>query len=163
VFTLFGSPRNGEQRYQNTWATYAAQDNSTELLEGAFGTPVPIGVLDIPTHYPNKRSTEIALASNPEDFGNGVIVAEFDVSASGAVKNINIIEAAPGSTLERQLKRELVYGRYRPAMKNGEAVKVSGVTYRHEFKYQYAAVKEEFEKEIEESFEPLPNPNLPAN
>ncbi len=160
TYTLFGVPRSAKTAYQNAWDVYAEQENNAELLEGMFGSPVAIGENLMPRYYPVKRSTEIALASNPEAFGDGVIVLRFDVSKGGAVKKIKVIEADPADTLERRATKKLRYAHYRPAMKNREPISTTGLTYRLEFKYAFESTKV---KKQEEAFEPLPNPNLPAN
>jgi TonB family protein len=160
AYTLFGAPRSAKPAYQNAWDIYSEQEDHAELLEGRFGSPIAIGETLMPRYYPPKRSTEIALASNPEAFGDGVIVLRFDVNKGGAVKNIQVIEADPPDTLERRAKKRLRYAHYRPAMKNREPISTTGLTYRLEFKYAFESTKAPEQKE---TFEPLPNPNLPAN
>jgi len=155
VYTLFAQQRTAKKYYLQAWDILAAEENSAELLEQFFGRPQAIGIFDLPETYPDNRDTRRALALSPGDFGSGSVFASFDVSTSGSVKNVEVIDSNPAALVDRRVKRGLKYARYRPVYIDREPTKVTNMVYRHDFNFDLAAMEEE----DDESFEPLPNPN----
>jgi len=160
VYTLFSEARTANKYYRRAWDLFAEQPDAVRLLEDYFGSPRRIGELDIPRVYPDNAETRQRLAENPEDFGNGYISVRFNVTSTGGVKKLRVIEEYPAGVLTRKVKSGIRYARFRPVRVDRESVAVDGQTYRYEFRFD-AGIRSE-DNAGDDDFEPLPNPNKAA-
>jgi len=158
TYTLFGSSGSANKQYKEAWANLALQDDGEKRIRDAFAKPKEIGYLDIPDVYPDTAASRRKLSANPDAFGDGYVVVQFDVSSKGAVKKVTITESYPTGFMERKVKRGMNYARYRPRYENSEARKTTGISYRYEFKYERAG-----NNDSSEESEPLPNPMKPQS
>lgn len=100
--------------------TVIAQDNFN--IAPVDQQPRPI--VRVPPNYPARP------ASNGIE---GFVELRFGVSASGAVVDIEVLEAQPRNTFERAAKRALSKWKYQPKLVAGEAVGMSGLQVRLDF------------------------------
>ncbi len=158
--TLFGKTTSASKAYRQAWAVMAELPDGEELQQETFGQPNLIGLIPMPNYYPLRQSTERNFAADPTAFGSGYAVFSFDVSKSGSVKNIELLQADPPKTVERKAARVLRYARYRPILREGNPVRATDQRYNLEFKYALNSIIDNTEDDTDD-FEPLPNPNLP--
>ncbi len=69
----------------------------------------------------------------PHARGEGWVLVRFDVSASGAVENARVVDAAPRGVFEGAALRAIARWRYRPAVTQGRAVSRRGLEVRLRF------------------------------
>lgn len=137
-YILSGRPNRAEKVYEDAW-TMLSEGNDAERRRARWEHLEQVNVLQtvFPDRYYNSERTDIGLPP-PENFETGTITFEFNVTPSGRVSNLAILETTPeelqdfSESVERNLRRLI----YRPRLVEGRLVSTERVTYTHEFFYR---------------------------
>ena len=146
-YNLFGSPKDASKHYKMAWNTLSGIEGQDSLLEEYFGRPVFLEGPVLPDVYPAKTSMARMYMENPQMFGEGYLMAEYDVDDRGRVENVRIIESDPPSLMDRRMRSSLARQRYRPKIVNGEMASAEGERLTHNFNYELGADKREQKQE----------------
>ncbi|MEO1337888.1 MAG: energy transducer TonB, partial [Myxococcota bacterium] len=112
-----------------------------------FEQPVPleqisIGVPeDLTTYTSQQSSVEAPLfrvepiypRRAAEQFIEGWVTVQFDISAAGTTENVRIVEAEPRRIFDRAARNAVRKWRYRPLVRDGQPRRVTGLTVRLTF------------------------------
>ncbi len=157
-YSTFGYSRHAVQSYSEAWQTFAADPELYgERLEAYFSRPQSVFRRAIPTIYP-RSSRNLDPASNPNIFGDGIVMARYTVTDRGRVEDVEIIESDPPDLLDDKVASALRHWYFRPEFQDGLPVSRPNMTYVHEFKYDKTALRIA-EEEKSDKQEHLPNPN----
>ncbi len=111
----FARRQTAQLTYRRAIEAAAAQDGGAALLRQQLSGPRPI----LPP---------LAALPRPND---ARVLARFDVSAQGRVKNVALLDYAPVRLSKARLSRHLRAMHFRPQFVDGAAVATAGFTWRH--------------------------------
>jgi tetratricopeptide (TPR) repeat protein len=148
-YNLFGSRRDAQRYYVGAWNTLEQLGDQEALLDEYFALPVSLQSNSLPNIYPDNSKTIERFQEDPNRFMSGYVTAEYDIDASGRVRNIRIIESYPADMLDKRVSILLSRRNYRPRMLDGVPVETKAEQLQHEFNYE-AQLNEEDEDSEEE-------------
>jgi len=127
-YLLFNRRQSAADAYQEAYALARDAGVDEEQMAALFERPNILPALRFAHEYGG--SPEADDIENPD-----TVTASFDVSASGKVRNIRILEVKgeDARALERSAKRQLARARFRPRMQDGEPVATDGMKLRYVF------------------------------
>ncbi|WP_018625267.1 energy transducer TonB [Kangiella aquimarina] len=98
-----------------------------------IGAPAPHELLDsrsaLPLFQAQPNYPIIAASQGIE----GWVLLQYDVDTSGTLSNINVLDAQPRRTFDKEAVAALKKWKFRPAMDNGQPISVKGQTVKIEF------------------------------
>ena len=102
-----------------------------------------VGSVDAATYFAEPVLLHFAAPKDPrpppagerEEQTAGFVEVQFQVSANGSVRNMEVVASEPDGLMDFPVRRSLRSARYRPAMVDGKAAPFEGEVYRHEFNY----------------------------
>jgi tetratricopeptide (TPR) repeat protein len=112
-------------RYREAYATLAAEDAAAATV--LFAKPALIDF--IPPASPVDRTPGISI------YSWGTITAEFEISAGGLARGVEIVAATPPGLVDARYRRRLMESYFRPRLVAGEPVATSLVRFSHRFRY----------------------------
>jgi hypothetical protein len=126
---LFDRSQTARRHYAKAYEIMKNGGVPAERMEQLLGQPVAIPAMRIDSG-PETPATPAADTVNAR-----YVVTQFDVSRSGRVRNVRIVEAQPlnDATIQRQARRELRKTRFRPRIEKGEAIATADVEKRFIF------------------------------
>ncbi len=74
-------------------------------------------------------------ASQRAEETTGFVEVAFQISPTGNVQGVKVLESEPEGMMDLAVRRSLRSARYRPAMTDGKATPFAGAVYRHAFTY----------------------------
>ena len=86
-------------------------------------------------HFAAPKDPRPPPAGEREEQTEGFVEVQFQVSANGSVRNMEVVAAEPEGLMDFPVRRSLRNARFRPAMVDGKATPFEGEIYRHEFNY----------------------------
>jgi tetratricopeptide (TPR) repeat protein len=135
LYNAYGDTRNARRAYTGAWQTLTKANAADEVYERYFGSPTNIWRVELPDVYPSSSKTRKLFVEDPDQFRNGLVVAEFDIDENGRVKNILIVESDPPNLIDKKISYLLGRYFYRPRFANGVPVQTGGQRIRHNFSY----------------------------
>ena len=113
------------------------------LYEHVYERFEKVGSIDAATYFAEPVLLHFAAPKDPrpppvgerEDQTAGFVEVQFQVSANGSVRNMEVVASEPDGLMDFPVRRSLRSARYRPAMVDGKAAPFEGEVYRHEFNY----------------------------
>lgn len=126
---LFGDRHNAIDAYKEAQQKLSSNEHEEvrSQVNKLFGRPVAL---------PNLPLLEsIAGLESPEQPSSGYVVAQFDVSKQGDVRNISILESMPENDISQRRKAKMSLSRvkFRPRFVNGEPVYTEHMIHRYVF------------------------------
>ena len=115
----------GLSRYRDADAVLAATEDP-QVAE-FFSSPALINF--IPPPSPVDRTA----GSKPYEWGT--ISADFEISAEGRARNVQIVAATPPGLMDARYKRRLMESYFRPRLVAGEPIATPHVRFTHQFRY----------------------------
>lgn len=112
-------------RYREAYAALAAEDTAAATV--LFAKPALIDF--IPPSSPVDRTSSISI------YSWGTITAEFEISAGGLARGVEIVAATPPGLVDARYQRRLIESYFRPRLVAGEPVATSLVRFSHRFRY----------------------------
>ncbi|MGI9292073.1 MAG: energy transducer TonB [Gammaproteobacteria bacterium] len=144
-YSLFGSRKDSVQHYQTAWNMLTTAEDQEELRDSYFSEPIFLQGPPLPTLYPVSPATRNLFQEQPNLFAEGFAIAEYDVDASGRVRNVRIIESEPAKLIDKKFRLSLTRQRYRPRLVDGAPVRTTGEQVRIAFNYEKQSNKAEKE------------------
>ena len=135
-YTIFGQRNNAREHYMLAWKVLNELGNEETLIAEYFGNPIVLQGPALPDIYPTNASTAKLFVQQPEQFQEGYVMAEYDVDATGRVRNVRIIESAPSALIDKKLRISLSQQLFRPRVINGEMAATNGERLYHLFSYE---------------------------
>jgi tetratricopeptide (TPR) repeat protein len=142
-YTIFESRRDARRSYTGAWQLLSESGGHDEDLDRLFGAPIIIRSNSLPDVYPDNSKTQEMALSNPDRFEPGYINLRFDISETGRVNNVEIIESDPPELLDKKVMRALSRYIYRPRLAEGEALNTENMQLSHAFLYSNDVLVEE--------------------
>ena len=113
------------------------------LYEHVYERFEKVGSIDAATYFAEPVLLHFAAPKEPrpppagerEEQTAGFVEVQFQVSANGSVRNMEVVASEPDGLMDFPVRRSLRSARYRPAMVDGKAAPFEGEVYRHEFNY----------------------------
>ena len=115
----------GLARYREAFAALAADDVSAAAA--LFANPTLIDF--IPPASPVDRASDVST------YAWGSITAEFEITANGLARDVEIVSATPPTLMDARYRRRLMESYFRPRLVAGEPVATSSVRFSHRFRY----------------------------
>ncbi|MFT6092371.1 MAG: hypothetical protein ACJA2Q_000258 [Pseudohongiellaceae bacterium] len=133
-YLMFDRRKAAAQMYANAWQIITELEDSEELLNEFFGHVIPLPTfLDAPT--------SLVFASgdgkDTQDLNVGFVDLRFDVTENGVVRNLEIVtgETEENSMILGRLQRQVRSSVFRPALKDGAAIRSNGSQFRYRYWY----------------------------
>jgi len=122
--------------YRDAWRAMSSHPDGLITQRKEFQSPVLLEDRELPEFYEDQYP--LYEPESTEGFERGSITAEFDVTQSGKIVNVKVIEAQPpGHTnIEKLLVDELKYVMHRPRMEDGEPVDTRGMIFVYDYFYK---------------------------
>ncbi|MEO1596792.1 MAG: hypothetical protein AAFS02_16250 [Pseudomonadota bacterium] len=118
--------------YREAWALLDADPALHRVRDDLFAEPTLLSGVRFDRVY----SSGLLPPANDEDYPQrGFVELNYNVSVGGAPVNIDIADSEPAGLLDGQVYRGMRRFVFRPAFKDGRPVKHTGMTYRHQFRY----------------------------
>ena len=133
-YLMFDRRKAAAQMYANAWQIISELEDSEELLDEFFGHVIPL-----PTFL--NAPTSLVFASgdgkDTQDLKAGFVDLRFDVTENGVVRNLEIVsgETEENSMILGRLQREVRRSIFRPALKDGAAIRSVGSQFRYRYWY----------------------------
>ncbi|MCY3796119.1 MAG: TonB family protein [Gammaproteobacteria bacterium] len=113
------------------------------LYEHVYERFEKVGSVDATSYFAEPVLLHFAAPEDPrpppagerEEQTAGFVEVQFQVSANGSVRNMEVVASEPDGLMDFPVRRSLRSARYRPAMVDGKATPFEGEIYRHEFNY----------------------------
>ena len=113
------------------------------LYEHVYERFEKVGSVDATSYFAEPMLLHFAAPKDPrpppagerEEQTVGFVEVQFQVSANGSVRNMEVVASEPDGLMDFPVRRSLRSARYRPAMVDGKAAPFEGEVYRHEFNY----------------------------
>lgn len=105
-------------------------DASIATPSGAFGAPELLDNRSALPLFQAQPNYPINAASQGIE---GWVLLQYDVDTSGTLSNINVLDAQPRRTFDKEAVAALKKWKFRPAMDNGQPISVKGQTVKIEF------------------------------
>ena len=113
------------------------------LYEHVYERFEKVGSVDATSYFAEPMLLHFAAPKDPrpppagerEEQTVGFVEVQFQVSANGSVRNMEVVASEPDGLMDFPVRRSLRSARYRPAMVDGKAAPFEGELYRHEFNY----------------------------
>lgn len=123
---LFDRRQTAMRHYAEAYDIMRAGGVAPERMEELLGRPVAIPAMQVRTDSAAPKA-DLAHAR--------YVVTLFDVSKSGRVRNVRVVEAQPldDATIQRHARRELKNTRFRPRIQDGQAIATADVERRFVF------------------------------
>ncbi len=115
----------GLARYRDAYTVLAAEDESE--ANALFESPGLINFVPPPS--------PVDLTRRVDTYAWGTITAQFEISANGLARNVEIVEATPPGLMDSRYRRRLLESYFRPRLVGGEPVATQQVHFTHEFRY----------------------------
>lgn len=132
---LFNRPQTARKEYAQAFTAFVASGVDREALNQAFAEPERIKAFTL-KHSVSKRISQSA-KTKPEDFADNepYVVATFDVTRSGEVRNVDIEKSWPQDDrrIRLQTRARLASSKFRPALIDGKPVQKKDVEIRYVF------------------------------
>ena len=146
-YTLNGRRRDAQRYYIRAWNTLEQFGNQEALLEEYFSVPINLADRTLPGVYPDNPKTITRFEKNPDTFLDGYVTAQYDIDASGRVRNIRIIESDPAGILDKRIRMMLSRRYYRPRIIDGIPVETKNKLIQHQFNYEVEPDNTDIEKD----------------
>ncbi|MEL6950881.1 MAG: tetratricopeptide repeat protein [Pseudomonadota bacterium] len=129
---LLGNRTLAWRAYREAWAFLDADPSLHRLRDELFAEPTLLTSVRFDRVY----SSGLFPATDDEDYPQrGFVEINYNVSVGGAPVNLEIVDSEPAGLLDGQVYRGMPSFVFRPAFRDGRAVKFTGMTYRHQFRY----------------------------
>jgi tetratricopeptide (TPR) repeat protein len=146
TYNIFDSRRDAQRSYVSAWQLLSESGDYDDEIQRFFGQPVAIRMGSLPDIYPDNSKMQDKALTDPDAFEPGYMNLSFDVSETGQVENLQVVESDPPNMLDKKVKRYVARYIYRPRMANGAPVNTENVQLGHAFRFS----KDVF---VEETFE----------
>ena len=120
-----GREESALARYGEAYTTLADSDRAA--ADSLFASPVAINF--IPPLSP------VDLSGSINDYAWGGITAQFEVTANGRARYVEIVEALPADLMEARYRRRLRETYFRPRLADGVPAATASVRFTHEYRY----------------------------
>lgn len=126
-YLMFNRRQTAAQHYTEAWQLFQAAGTDEALVQSILQRPQVLPAL----RFSDPGEAVQSVRAEVPD----TVTAAFDVTPSGKVRNIRILEVQGEDTagLERSAKRQLARARFRPRVENGELVATNDVKLRYVF------------------------------
>lgn len=94
---------------------------------GAGGSTGSTPIVRIEPQYPRKAAMQGI---------QGWVMLQFDITETGAVDNVSVIDASPKRIFDMEAKRALLKWKYKPAMDDGKPMAIKGEKVQLDFKLE---------------------------
>lgn len=98
-----------------------------------IGAPAPHELLDSRSALPLFQAQPNYPITAASQGIEGWVLLQYDVDTSGTLSNINVLDAQPRRTFDKEAVAALKKWKFRPAMDNGQPISVKGQTVKIEF------------------------------
>jgi tetratricopeptide (TPR) repeat protein len=122
---VFGRETAATEHYRDAYSALA--DSDVTAAAALFARPIAINFVPPPG--------PVDLTSGIRPHAWGEIVAEFEVSADGRARSVEIVAANPAGIMENLYRRRLRETFFRPRLVDGEPAITARVRFRHAFRY----------------------------
>lgn len=128
--------RTVEGRSQMGKTIYRAQNSEQASFQFAFGaerkTP-QTAVIGEPLSLCHSQALELAHTRDSQDLEQYFVDVNFTVTSEGGVRNVSLLDSNAPTRLQRYVTNTLRHARYRPTLKEGEAVETNNIKLRQTF------------------------------
>ncbi|MGI9259899.1 MAG: tetratricopeptide repeat protein [Gammaproteobacteria bacterium] len=111
--------------YTEAYAVLAASDPAS--ADALFASPVAINFIPPPS--------PVDLSGPVDNFAWGGVTAQFEVTANGRARYVEIVEALPANLMEARYRRRLRETYFRPRLADGVPAVTASVRFTHDFRY----------------------------
>ena len=111
--------------YGEAYAVLSASDPAA--ADALFESPAVINFIPPPS--------PVDLSGSVSDFAWGEITAQFEVTANGRARNVEILEALPANLMEARYRRRLRETYFRPRLADGVPAETASVRFTHRYRY----------------------------
>ena len=127
-YLMFNRRQTAAQHYTEAWQLFQAAATEPALIEAILQRP---RVLPALRFADEERAVQSVTGQGPPE----TVTAAFDVTATGKVRNIRIleVEGEDEDALKRSARRQLARARFRPRVEDGELVATNDVKLRYVF------------------------------
>jgi tetratricopeptide (TPR) repeat protein len=135
-FTMAHRFSRARYAYAKAWKRMSDNPDAQNARSEKLERPILLKTPYLPEFYRNQ--VPVHPPPNNDGFSPGSITAKFDVSSSGKVVNVDLIESQPPvqPMIAGRFEEALKYVMHRPRMENGAMVDTTGLIYHYEFLYQ---------------------------
>jgi hypothetical protein len=133
-YLMFDRRKAAAQMYASAWQIISELEDSEELLSEFFGHVIPLPTfLDAPTSLVFSSRD----GRDTQDLNVGFVDLRFDVTENGVVRNLEIVtgETEENSMILGRLQRQVRSSVFRPALKDGAAIRSIGSQFRYRYWY----------------------------
>ncbi len=120
-----GREESALARYGEAYAVLADSDRAA--ADSLFASPVAINFIPPPS--------PVDLSGSINDYAWGGITAQFEVTANGRARYVEIVEALPADLMEARYRRRLRETYFRPRLADGVPAATASVRFTHEYRY----------------------------
>lgn len=124
-----------ESRSQMNKIIYRAQQNRSEasfqIVTDSILPEIPI--IGEPLSLCHSQALQLAHTNDSQDLEQYFIDVTFTVTSEGGVRNVSLVDSNAPSKLQRYVTNTLRQTRYRPTLKEGEAVESNNIKLRQTF------------------------------
>lgn len=127
-YSLWQKHNNANRYYQKAWTELANNPANASVLQETFGKPIRL------LSFVDKYESSVTASPGTKQ---GHVLFKMDVTASGRVKNVSILENEPADRT-REINRasqRVSRSRYRPRYENGVPVASENIEVRYVFEY----------------------------
>ena len=129
---LLGNRTLAWRAYREAWEILDEDPSLHRLRDELFAEPTLLTSVRFDRIY----SSGLLASTDEENYPQrGFVEINYNVSVGGTPVNIEIVDSQPAGLLDGQVYRGMPNFVFRPAFKDGRAVKYTGMTYRHQFRY----------------------------
>jgi tetratricopeptide (TPR) repeat protein len=135
-YTMANRFLRARSAYHDAWQQLSIEPAGLAMRSKEMESPTLIAERPLPDYYEDEHP--LYGPDNTEGFLQGTIIAEFDVSRTGEVVNVKLVDSQPPelTKIEDRLVRALRSTLYRPRMEDGSRIETRQLTYVYEFEYR---------------------------
>ena len=123
--------RSAQDAYQEAYALTSANPVLEDLHEELFGQPVPVVRRPIRSVY-HRDTGGSAVGTFPD---RGYVELSFDINQNGRPIGIRVVNSEPAGLMDGDVVRRVRRFVYRPSLAGGRPTPYTGLTFRHDFRY----------------------------
>ncbi|MCZ6502337.1 MAG: tetratricopeptide repeat protein [Gammaproteobacteria bacterium] len=109
------------------------RQNEGSLTFGVQPKARSMSVIGAPLSLCHSRALELAHTDDTDDLERYFVDVDFTVTREGGVLNVSLVDSNAPNRLQRYVTNTLRYSRYRPTLRDGEAVDTDNIKLRQTF------------------------------